>query len=225
MWREMAVVLALQLGCLMWHKQCRGLLSYFSFPELRQFGAALNLATVGLLALWAVGVGAPRNVILVNALLSFTLLSGFRGLLRLWRERSAGDDDAPADPPARVGIIGAGTTGAQLALELAGNRQLGRIPIAFFDDDSQKWQKHIHEVPVVGMPECLLDGWTEKLDEVVIAMPGASEDRIQEISQLLGKTGLKSYTVSSTARFWANSKPCDSSFTPAYATITPTIQP
>jgi FlaA1/EpsC-like NDP-sugar epimerase len=223
--RELSLVLALQLGCLVWRKQCWGLLSYFSFPELRQFGTALGLATVGLLALWATGVGAPpRNVILVHALLSFALLSGFRGLLRLWRERSAGDEDAPVDPPARVGIIGAGATGAQLALEL-GSKRLGRVPIAFFDDDSQKWQKYIHEVPVVGMPECLLDGWAEKLDEVVITIPNASENRIQEISQLLGKTGLKSYTVTSAVSFWAERRARNPLSTPAYATATPTLQP
>src|SRR6187402_1557711 len=46
-WRELALVLALQLGCLGWRKQCRGLLSYFSFPELRQVGTALSLAAIG----------------------------------------------------------------------------------------------------------------------------------------------------------------------------------
>jgi len=223
--REMALVLALQLGCLIWRKQCAGLLSYFSLPELRQFGAALCLASVGLLALWTAGAGVPpRNVIFVNAVLSFMLLSGFRGMLRLWRERSAGADDLPDNPPARVGIIGAGTAGAQLALELAGKRRLGRIPIAFFDDDSQKWQKHIHDVPVVGMPECLLEGWAEKLDEVVIAIPHAAEGRILEISQLLGRTGLKSYAIASTALLWAERKRRDSSLTPAYATVAATIQ-
>lgn len=223
-WREIFLVLALQLACLTWRKQCRGLLSYFSLLELRQVGTALGVAAVGLLALWAAGAGSPpRNVILVDFLVSVTLLSGIRALLRLWRERSAGEEDASANPPARVGIIGAGTSGAQLALELAGTKKLGRTPIAFFDDDSQKWQKHIHEIPVVGMPECLLDGWAAKLDEVVIAMPGASEGRIHEISQLLRKTGLKYYTISNPASLWADSKPRDPSFTPACATNASTI--
>jgi lipopolysaccharide/colanic/teichoic acid biosynthesis glycosyltransferase len=213
-WRELTLVIALQLGCLTWHKQCRGLLSYFSFPELRQVGTALGLATGGLLSVWATGAGGPpRNVILLDAILSFSLLSGFRGLLRRWRERSAGTDDAQDNPPARVGIIGAGTTGAQFALELAGSKKHGRIPVAFFDDDPQKWQKHIHEVPVVGMPECLLDGWAAKLDEVVIAMPNASESRVLEINQLLGKTGLKFYRISSPASLWADDQPRDPSFT------------
>jgi lipopolysaccharide/colanic/teichoic acid biosynthesis glycosyltransferase len=201
--RELFVALGLQLAFLMWHRQCRGLLSYFSFPEAQKIGIALGLAAFGLLA-WSVGYhdGLPMNFILVNALLSFCLLGGFRILLRRWRERSAREEDTDTEPPARVGIIGAGSTGAQLALELGENRKSGRLVVAFFDDDFHKWQKSIHDVPVAGMPECLLEGWTQKLDEVVIAMPDAPKDRVREIEQLLGKTSLKFYNVSRLGRFW-----------------------
>ena len=72
----------------------------------------------------------------------------------------------------------------------------------FRSDDFQKWQKRIHEVPVVGMPECLLDGWSEKLDEVVIAMPSAPVERIRELDELLRQTGLRFYTVSCPIKFW-----------------------
>jgi lipopolysaccharide/colanic/teichoic acid biosynthesis glycosyltransferase len=200
--RELAVTLALQLACLMWHRQCRGMLSYFSFPEARKVGAALGLAAVGLLFWSVAGNGfPPANVILINALLSFCLLGGFRVLLRRWRERSAAAPDA-ANPPARVGIIGAGRMGAQLALDLADNRKFSRQVVAFFDDDFHKWQKNIHDVPVAGMPECLLDGWAQKLDEVVIALPGSAAERAHEIEQLLRHTSLKCYTVTSPVQFW-----------------------
>jgi FlaA1/EpsC-like NDP-sugar epimerase len=106
---------------------------------------------------------------------------------------------------------------------LTAKKHLGRIPVAFFDDDSHKWQKHIHEIPVVGMAECLLDGWAAKLDEVVIAMPSASEVRIQEINQLLGKAGLKCYVIPSPASMWADLRPRDASTTPACVTPATTI--
>ncbi|MBU6399996.1 MAG: sugar transferase, partial [Verrucomicrobia bacterium] len=201
--RELAAVIAVQLGCLTWRKQCAGLLSYFSFPELKQISTALGLAALGLFAASVAGNGRPPgNVVLVDVLLSLCLLGGFRVLLRLWRERSALEDDSVASQPARIGIIGAGGRGAQLALELIGNRQSGRMVVAFFDDDSYKWQKRIHDVPVVGMPECLLDGWTDKLDEVAIVLPGAPPDRKREIDQLLRRTRLKYYTVSFPSRIW-----------------------
>lgn len=201
--RSFWLTLALQLACLMWRRQCRGLLSYFSFPEARSVGVSLGLSAAGLL-IWSVaGAGRPApNFVLVDSLVSFYLLGGFRLLLGQWRERSAKGEDETGNPPARVGIIGAGRMGAQLALELAGNRQFGRMVVAFFDDDFHKWQKNIHDVPVAGMPECLLEGWTGKLDEVVIAMPDTTVDRVHEIEQFLRKTSLKFYTVSDPARFW-----------------------
>jgi len=206
---ELAVVVAFQLGCLTWRKQCTGLLSYFSFRELRQVGTALGIAAIGLLALRAVLDGSlPRNVILINGILSFGLLSGFRLLLRRWRESSGEENDTAVHPPARVGIIGAGSIGARLAVQLLDRKHSGRIVVAFFDDDFSKWQKRIHEVPVVGMPECLLEGWTEKLDEVVIAMPGAPANRIREIDQLLRKTRLKFYSVSSPRHMWRSPAKC-----------------
>ena len=56
----------------------------------------------------------------------------------------------------RVGIVGAGYTGAVLARELGVKRNLGLRPIVFFDDNPQKWQTRVHDIPVVGAPECLL---------------------------------------------------------------------
>jgi lipopolysaccharide/colanic/teichoic acid biosynthesis glycosyltransferase len=202
-WRDLGVALGLQLACLTWRKQWRGLLSYFSFRELQQVGVALGLAGGGMLAWSAVGVGhTPPNVILVNTLLSFSFLGGFRLLLRRWRERSEGEGETRTNPPARVGIIGAGSAGAQLALELTGHQAYSRMVVAFFDDDFHKWQKSIHGVPVAGMPECLLDGWKDQLDEVVITLPGAPANRLREIEQLLRKTNLKVYTASWPGKFW-----------------------
>src|SRR5207248_6715401 len=70
-WGQISAVLALQLGCLTWRKQCRGLLSYFSLPELQQVATALAFATVALLAWCVVGTDSPpRNLILIDSLVS-----------------------------------------------------------------------------------------------------------------------------------------------------------
>jgi hypothetical protein len=45
------------------------------------------------------------------------------------------------------------------------------------------------------MPECLLEGWIDKLDEVAIALPGASAVRLAQLNQLFQKTQLKVYTL------------------------------
>ncbi len=200
----MVAVVTVQLGALIWRKQCKGLMSYFSLPELRQVATALGFACVLLLGLWALAdrIWPQRNLVLVDSLLALGAICGLRLLLRFWRENASSREAAPDGPPVRVGIIGAGRAGSQLVRELMIGNPFGRTVVAFFDDDCQKWHKRIHEVPVVGMPECLLDGWAGKVDEVVIAAPNAPPGRIQEIHRMLRDTGVRTYTAPSVHDLW-----------------------
>jgi lipopolysaccharide/colanic/teichoic acid biosynthesis glycosyltransferase len=191
------VVVGLQLICLLGRRQGKGLLCYFALSELGQICLGLveaNLILLGLSLLVGYAL-PPRNVLMMDFCNSVLFLAGFRVLLRLWRERAEDRESTPDGPQLRVGIIGAGSLGAQLARCFNSQRNLGRTVVAFFDDDFSKWQKRIHEVPVVGMPECLLQGWSEKLDEVAIALPHGSPARLRQIQQLFEKTNLKVYTI------------------------------
>jgi FlaA1/EpsC-like NDP-sugar epimerase len=194
----MAALVALQLGSLIWRKQCKGLLSYFSLPELKQIAVALTFSCILLLFLGKITgwEWAPANLIISDALLSLCALGGFRLLLRHWRENSSVEAAKSSDSPRRVGIIGAGKTGRLLARQLIETKQSGRTVVAFFDDDCQKWDRGVHEIPVVGMPECLVDGWTRNLDEVVIALPESARRRTHQIRELIENVGLKIYTPS-----------------------------
>lgn len=194
---QFPLVVGLQLICLLGRRQCHGLVCYFGLPELRQGTLGLFQAMVLLfgLSLFAPYALPQKNVLLIDFSISLLLLNGFRLLLRLWRERAEGELPENAGPQRRVGIIGAGTVGARLALYLNTQKALGRTAVVFFDDDFTKWQKRIHEVPVAGMPECLLEGWTDKLDEVAIALPGASPTRLAELDQLFQRTQLKVYSL------------------------------
>jgi lipopolysaccharide/colanic/teichoic acid biosynthesis glycosyltransferase len=194
---QLPLVVGLQLICLLGRRQCHGLLCYFGLPELRQvtlglFQAIVLLFGLSLLAPYAL---PQKNVLVIDFFTSLLFLNGFRLLLRVWRERTEGESSASAGPHRRVGIIGAGTVGAQLARYLNTQKAFGRTAVVFFDDDFTKWQKRIHEVPVAGMPECLLEGWIDKLEEVVIALPGASPARLAELHQLFQKTQLKVYNL------------------------------
>jgi lipopolysaccharide/colanic/teichoic acid biosynthesis glycosyltransferase len=203
----MCAVVAVQLGALIWRKQCKGLLSYFSVPELRQVVTALGIACLLLLGLRAIAKRPwpPQNLILVDSLLSLCAISGFRLLFRFWRESSSSEEPTFENPPVRVGIIGASAAGSQLVRGMMGGKQLGRTVVAFFDDDCQKWHRRIHEIPVIGMPECLLDGWAGKLDEVVIALPETRPERIREIHRLLQQVGLRAYTAPAAQDIWLGS--------------------
>jgi lipopolysaccharide/colanic/teichoic acid biosynthesis glycosyltransferase len=212
-WREfvgqLPLVVGLQLICLLGRRQCHGLLCYFGLAELWQVTLGLFQAALLLFAFsFVVPYALPqRNVILLNLCISLLFLNGFRILFRLWRERTEGERQSLLEvPERRVGIIGAGKVGAKLARYLNTHKTLGRTTVAFFDDDFSKWHKRIHEIPVVGMPECLLESWSEKLDEVAIALPGPSSERLEELIQLFQKTKLKVYTFQWPLPPWAASE-------------------
>jgi lipopolysaccharide/colanic/teichoic acid biosynthesis glycosyltransferase len=192
---------SVKLFLLLLRKEFKGLMSYFSVPELQQITTALSLALLFQLGLWYLssGVLAPaRSIILIDFFVSIILVCSLRLSFRLMREQYLTKDSVEENKLLRVGIIGAGEVGAKLARELEANKFLGMRAEVFFDDNPHKWQKSLHNVPIVGMPECLLDGaWTDKLDRVIIAMPKASSERLRQLTNLLARTHLKCHTVPS----------------------------
>jgi FlaA1/EpsC-like NDP-sugar epimerase len=178
--------------------QFAGLLSYFSIPDLRRLFFA-SVCSSGLLTLlrYADYYGAPRGVILIDFILSLSGLALVRLSFRLIRERYL-TPQSRSHPRRRVGIFGAGDVGASLARELMSKRGLGLQPVAFFDDDRNKWRSRVHDIPVVGAPEMLLDHRLNlQLEEVIIAMPTAPAKRIGELVKLLQHAHLRFETVPS----------------------------
>lgn len=199
-----AWVVAMKIGLLWAFGQFSGLLSYFSIPDLKRLFYSNALAAVMLLFLRYNATSSmltiPRGVILIDLLLSFAALASIRLFFRILRERylSPNQRAGIGRRARRVGIIGAGDVGASLAKELMSKRGLGLNPIAFFDDERAKWHSRIHDLPVVGPPEELLNQKLNlQLDEVIIAMPSAPAKRIGEIVKLLQRCHLNFETVPS----------------------------
>ena len=177
-----------QLVLLFWRGQLRGMLSYFSIPEMRRTAVALTLAfgVQALLCRVALGPRAPRiSLLLMDFLLSFLALCGVRMTVRLLREHSSKAAQSP-ERPWRVAIIGTGELATNLALDLGRSKSASCRIVAFFDDNPRTWRKRPHDIPVVGMPECLLNSeWQNKIDEVVLAMAEDDPARVREISEML----------------------------------------
>jgi FlaA1/EpsC-like NDP-sugar epimerase len=194
-------MLSLKLLMLFVFGQFGSLLSYFSIHDLQKIFLATLIASTTALVIWfftGVSYAPPRAVILTDLMLSFLALCAIRMGFRLLREGYFGNGKEIGGPRRHVGIIGAGDVGASLAKDLLAKRGLGMKPVAFFDDSREKWNTNIHGVPVAGAPETIPDFLRKnKLDEVVIAMPGATSKRVREIVQLVARTGLKSEIVPS----------------------------
>jgi FlaA1/EpsC-like NDP-sugar epimerase len=199
--QDWAWVVGLQLLFLCLFGQFSGLLSYFSIPDLKRLFYATAGNSLALLVLrynTTILSSFPRGVILSNFVLAFGGLASVRLTFRVVRERFLVPQSRRNGTARRVAILGAGDVGASLVRELGGKRGLGLIPVAFFDDDKTKWRSRIHEIPVIGAPEALLDQRLNlELDEVIIAMPSASPKRMQEVVQILRRTRLRFVTVPS----------------------------
>jgi FlaA1/EpsC-like NDP-sugar epimerase len=140
----------------------------------------------------------PRGVIMADFVLSLAFLTMIRLGFRMYRERFLTKSSKSHRRARRVGIIGAGDVGASLAKELMTRRSLGLTPVVFFDDDRAKWHSRVHDVPVVGAPEALLEADLNlELEEVIIAMPSAPAKRIAEVVKILQRSHLRFETVPS----------------------------
>src|SRR3954452_258559 len=151
------------------------------FTDVKDFEAILRavvVATFGLVVAFflipaSVALDPPRGVIALDFLLTLTLVTGVRFLVRAVMERRF------RGPLARKGarevlIVGAGNGGQLVAAELRRNPELGGVPIGFVDDDPRKAGVRVAGLKVEGTTDELqrvLDG--AEPDEVIIAIPSA----------------------------------------------------
>jgi FlaA1/EpsC-like NDP-sugar epimerase len=209
-WQFLPCMVIPQMFLLVWRGQIRGLLSYFSVSELRQTAVALGVALLLQLGLRLFSQGrlAPSNsLILIHFMVSFLSLCAVRMVFRLIRERSCRSRGLNQIAVQRVAIIGTGELATKLALDLGRSNDTGRRVVAFFGDDPHSWHKRPHDIPIVGMPECLLNAeWQLKIDEVIVALPEEDPERLQEIREML-----KSLPVKATfASGWPVLRPLES---------------
>ena len=201
-------VIPVKLFTLAFFRQFSGLLSYFGTPDLyRLFRAVcVGSAVLGLIRLQYASIAIlPRGVILIDFIVSFGLLAGFRVACRVVREIIVAKHDLIlGSKGARIVVIGAGDVGANLAKELLIRRGLGRMPVVFLDDDVNKLNTSIHNIKVVGTPSELARIRAEySIDEAVIAMPSALPKRIAEIVKELQRLHIHFVTVPSLAQMTA----------------------
>ncbi len=194
-------IIPLKLLLLFAFRQFAGLLSFFSTPDLWRIFCALAIASLVIATMWWIPIidaVPPRTVIMADFLFSFMGVAGLRLSFRIARERYSNGKKSREATARPVAIIGAGDVGANLARELRIKSGLGLNPIAFLDDDPRKWHSRIYDIPVLGSPEILEKAeYRNRFDEVILAIPNATTQRMGEIVRLLQKTRLKFETVPS----------------------------
>ena len=193
-------VILLQLAWLLFFGQFSGIYKYFSLPEIRSLACAMIFSGISLYGLRYINLysSPPEGVLLVQCMLGFLALGTMRAGWRQGYEMYFSRVNQHSFVERKVAVVGAGDAGASLVRDLMARPKLGRLPVAFFDDDDAKWGSSIHGIPVLGAPDLLLRE-KEKLGlaEAVIAMPSATPKRLGELVGLLQKAHLPYVTVPS----------------------------
>lgn len=92
----------------------------------------------------------------------------------------------------KIAIIGAGILGQRIAETLTEAKMLGYIPVAFYDDASEKTGASINGITVKGTIDELLSTKSieNQYDEIYIALPLRAEERIKQILNTMADSSI-----------------------------------
>jgi len=168
---------------------------YASMRELRLIVMAVTTASAIIspimLVLFAnrLFVSFPRSVLIIDWVTSLMLIGGSRYGLRMLAEAVNKNSSLKAPISSKhILIIGAGDAGALVAKELLKNPTISRKPVGFLDDNPEKQRQQIHGIPVIGqLADLSKVVTTQRIDEVVIAIPSAPGSVIRTVSEICRK--------------------------------------
>ncbi len=200
-------IVPLKIAIFSWVGLYRGMWRYTSIADLINIITA-TVISAGTIALTLVLVrrfeGFPRSVLILDALITLMLIGGIRLLIRVFIQRTIPESFFnPAIFPffnpdrerlKRLLIVGAGDAAEKMLREILGNPRIKYRPVGFLDDDTRKWSKAIHGVPVLGSIDDIADTPIQ-FDEILIAIPSARGDEMRRIVGLCERTGKQYRTI------------------------------
>jgi len=182
--RSLPLLVAIRLGTSRLFRLTLGRWRFVSTGDVRRLLAATTTGTllfVGILALVPFAGGVPRSVFLLEWGLTLLLTSGAWLTYRTgyeYHKRSRGNG---LEPEKRIILVGAGEAGNLLAREMF-RSSTGHRVVAFVDDDPLKVGTVLQGIRVHGttddLPKVAVD---LRADEIVLALPSASPERIRTI--------------------------------------------
>lgn len=178
-----------------WFHLYEGLWRYVS---MRDIVTILKAGTLGsaifsgvILIFW--GEGFPRSVLFIDWILCLALVGGVRLALRAARESYQNNGRVGGK---RTVIVGAGDAGEMLIREIERNLTLNYEVVGFLDDDPRKQGGRIHGIEVVGRTDDLpyLCRYL-KVQEILVAIPSASEEQQRRIFERCRASGTPFKTI------------------------------
>ena len=135
--------------------------------------------------------GMPRSVLLIDFLLTLSLMIALRLSKRIYKEYISKKRKLEKGK-LRVLIVGAGEAGNSIAREMVANPRSPYIPAGFIDDDPAKKGLKISGIKVLGQSDSIPDILKNAhIDEILIAIPSANSKEIRELLRKIREAGWK----------------------------------
>ena len=130
----------------------------------------------------------PISYYILGTFIQFGLLLSIRfsyRLVLLLRNNRTGKEV----PTENVMIIGAGNAGQSILYDMRRNPSNDKA-VCFIDDNPNKWDRFINDVPIVGGRETILKN-VEKFDikKIYVAIPSASKSELRDVLNICKETG------------------------------------
>jgi dTDP-4-amino-4,6-dideoxygalactose transaminase len=155
---------------------------YASADELVRIVLANVAASIGATLINVIlRLNVPWVVVIVAFFVSTMLTGGLRFAYRIIRDERILKSETNIHRK-RVMIIGAGEAGSIVIKELQGVKRHEYNPVIIVDDDPTKAHKTLHGIPIVlGTYKLAEYAQVKGIDEIIIAIPSASPQRIAEL--------------------------------------------
>lgn len=169
----------------------RSNLDFFGFTELfKQILVSVFVGTTFLLLKFMGKMELPGSIIVMHCFIFFILSSCIRGGGRFQRWLIS-KHKVKNPNMKRVLIIGAGNAGSLVAKQLINSQNSEMYPIGFVDDDQNKQKTVVVGVKVLGgIEQTPYFSKMMEVDELLIAMPSATEQELNEIFDAISPANL-----------------------------------
>ena len=198
-------IVPLKLAVLYFFGLYKGMWRYTGIHDLIELINANVVSTVFIMAAIFIThrfISFSRGVFIIDLMLCFLLLSGFRLIVRLslgYRRTFIQNLFATfrnTDGYKNILIIGVSNMGENLAREISENPLMKYHVQGFADDDPALLKQEIHGIPVLGCIEDIRRIVKQfSIDEMIIAVSSASASEVRRIVGICKKTSLPFRTI------------------------------
>lgn len=194
----LAVVNVVVFACC---KMYTSLWQYASVNEMTRIVLAVVLASVigDVASAFLFGQRLPYRVCGVGAIMLLVLVGAGRFAVRVYAEKNSvalfGGHEDNGLP--RSLIVGAGKTGSLTVRRmLANDPDMQGFPVGLVDDDAKKQGTYVHGKKVVGSCDDIPNLCeSERIDQIVLAIPSSTKAERDRIYGICMKTGVKTLTL------------------------------